>query len=259
MPLDYEALKAHIDDQLIKPFYRKRTEKLAELKLDLILKRKNPYLFKAKNLQTAGEMASEILNAHLSSQEETIFGNLLEELAIHINFSVYGGSKAEENVWKSIDLIFDRDGKRYLVGIKSGPNWGNADQQAAMRSNFKKARAQVLASGWSGEIVCVNGVMYGQDASPLKQDKDPEKVFFKYCGQDFWSLISGDDNLYKTIIKPLDKKAKERDDEFRKLVTTTTNRLTRELLERFSKNDELDWDSIVDFVSKRKRTEKPEF
>lgn len=101
-------------------FHQKRIESLGKLKLLHILKRKNPYLFRAKHLYTAAQIVQGLLDAHISSNEETIFGDWLEGLAIFINHQVYGG-------WKSgitgIDLEFDKNGIRYLVTIKSGLNW----------------------------------------------------------------------------------------------------------------------------------------
>lgn len=195
-------------------------------------------------------MANQILSAHLSSQEETIFGNLMENLAIHICSGVYGGYKPEEKIWKSIDLIFDLEGTRFLVGIKSGPNWGNADQIAAMKRNFKIARQKVHSSGWAGEIVCVNGVMYGKDNNPFKEDtSDPERSYYKLCGQEFWSHISGDDNLYTRIIAPLGETARSRDEHFQSLCVKAENRLTAEILDRFCENDEVQWEKMVEYVS----------
>lgn len=137
--IDYKKLDSFIASDVVTPFYEKRIEKLKSIKLKDVMSRKNPYLFKAKNIQTAGDLVNDILNAFLSSQEETIFGDLLENLAININHSVFGGKKAEENKFKSVDLIFQRDKKMYVVGIKSGPNWGNADQVSTMRKNLKEA------------------------------------------------------------------------------------------------------------------------
>jgi hypothetical protein len=37
------------------------------------LKRKNPYLFKAKNILTAQDLVKNLLDAYLQSQEETTF------------------------------------------------------------------------------------------------------------------------------------------------------------------------------------------
>ncbi|MFA5309068.1 MAG: PmeII family type II restriction endonuclease [Dehalococcoidales bacterium] len=70
-------------------FHNGRLESLNGLKLNNVLKRKNPYLFKAKNILLAQELVKIIMDAYLSSQEETIFGNFLEELAIFVNEKVY--------------------------------------------------------------------------------------------------------------------------------------------------------------------------
>ncbi|MDR2772116.1 MAG: cytosolic protein [Elusimicrobiota bacterium] len=250
--LNYNKLKKFIEEFVVIPFYDKRTEKLKELSLNDILSRKNPYLFRAKNIQTAGELADDILNAHLSSQEETIFGNLLEELAIHINSDIFGGKKAEEGKFKSIDLIFEKDNKKYLVGIKSGPHWGNADQLRIMQQSFIDARKILKNEGWKKEIVCINGCIYGKDNKPFKQDKnDDRKNYYKYCGQEFWKFISGDNNLYKTIIEPLGNEVKQRDEKFKELYVKVANKLTKDLLDNFTNDNAIDWEKILEFVSKK--------
>jgi endonuclease III-like uncharacterized protein len=66
----------------ISVFHNKRIDSLDSLKLTRVLKRKNPYLFKAKYLLTADEIVKKIVEAHISSHEETIFGDWLEGLAI---------------------------------------------------------------------------------------------------------------------------------------------------------------------------------
>ena len=75
-------------------FHNGRLESLKKLKLNDILKRKNPYLFKAKNILDAHDLVKILLDAYLSSQEETIFGNFLEGLAIFINEKAYNGWKS---------------------------------------------------------------------------------------------------------------------------------------------------------------------
>jgi hypothetical protein len=70
----------------ISTFHTKRLQNLEELKLSTILKRKNPYLFKAKNVLTAQDLVKILLDAHLSSQEETIFGEFLVYCPL-INFT----------------------------------------------------------------------------------------------------------------------------------------------------------------------------
>ena len=249
--LNYERLNTFIASDVIKPFYEIRLNRLESAKLSTISKRKNPYLFKAKNIETAGDLAKSILDAFLSSQEETIFGDLMENLAIHVCHEVFGGKKAEEGKYRSVDLIFDRDKKTYIVGIKSGPNWGNSDQVNTMRRNLKVAKKLLRAGLGKNNIVSVNGCIYGRDNSPHKVNKDPDLSYYKICGQSFWKLISGDDQLYKKIIQPLDKEAKKRDGVFKELYVKKINEMTKDVIELFYAKDNLDWDKIIDYVSKK--------
>lgn len=184
--------KLNLDDVLkyvennICIFHQKRIQSLDNLKLSKVLKRKNPYLFKAKNVLTAGEIVKGIVDAHISSNEETIFGDWLEGLAIFINSKTYNGAKSGII---GIDLEFDNNNIRYIVTIKSGPNWGNAGQITKMRGDFKTAIKTLRTSNSQLHIIAVNGCCYGRDNNPDKGD------YFKYCGQAFWTFISGDENL----------------------------------------------------------------
>lgn len=249
--LDYEKLYKFIASDVIRPFYDIRLTRLEFAKLSIIAKRKNPYLFKAKNIETAGDLAKNILDAFLSSQEETIFGDLMEKLAIHVCHEIFNGSKAEEGKYPSVDLIFDREGKTYIVGIKSGPNWGNSDQVTTMKRNLRLAKKLVRAKLGKKDIVSVNGCIYGRDDNPHKVNKNPELSYYKICGQAFWELVSGDDQLYKKIIQPLDKEAKKRDDTFKNLYVKKINEMTKDIVERFYTKDNLDWYKVIDYVSKK--------
>lgn len=71
--LNFKDIYEYVENN-IGVFHDKRLKSLEKLKLDKILKRKNPYLFKAKNILTAQDLVKVILDAYLSSQEETIFG-----------------------------------------------------------------------------------------------------------------------------------------------------------------------------------------
>ena len=114
--LNLESIEKYVEEN-ISEFHNKRLKSLETLKLDKILSRKNPYLFKAKNVLTSEKIVRSILDAHISSNEETIFGDWLEGLAIYINSLTFRG-------WKSgiqgIDLEFDTKKRRYIVTIKSG-------------------------------------------------------------------------------------------------------------------------------------------
>lgn len=251
--LNNEELQSFITEGVITPFYQIRLQKLSELTFNGIMKRKNPYLFKAKNIQTAEELVRYILDAFLSSQEETIFGDLMEELAIHVCSKVYRGYKAEQGKYRSIDLIFERERKTYIVGIKSGPNWGNSDQIGRMKGNFKQAKKILKSEGISTKIISVNGCIYGKDNRPHKVDsRDRQKSYYKFCGQEFWELITGDSKFYQQIVTPIDKEAKKRDEDFRNTYNAKINELTKEFSENYLTGDgHINWEKLVDFVSKK--------
>lgn len=224
-------------EQNIGTFHQKRIQSLDRLELSQVLKRKNPYLFKAKNVLTAEQIIKGLVDAHISSNEETIFGDWLEGLAIFINGKVYDGRKSGIT---GIDLEFDSNGTRNIVTIKSGPNWGNSSQIKKMISDFKIAKKTLRTSNSQLSIFSVNGCCYGRNNKPDKGD------YFKYCGQRFWEFISGDNDLFTEIIEPLGHKAQEKNDKFVESYSQMINKFTKEFANIFCKDSgEIDWDKLV--------------
>lgn len=240
--LDIQKVVKYVEDN-IAAFHIKRIENINKLKLSQVLKRKNPYLFKAKYMQTSEQIIRGIVDAHISSNEETIFGNWLEGLAIFINNEVYGGYKSGIT---GIDLEFNKDNIRYIVTIKSGSNWGNSSQIKKMLSDFKTAKKILRTSNSQINVVAINGCCYGIDRNPDKGE------YFKYCGQEFWHFISGEENLYIELIEPLGYKAREKNDDFMLSYTQMINKFTREFSNSFcKKNGDIDWKKLVEFNSKK--------
>lgn len=238
--LNLKDVVKYVEDN-IGTFHQKRIAGLQDLKLKRVLSKKNPYLFKAKYVLTAQDIIKSLTDAFISSQEETIFGDWLEGLAIFINGKVYNGRKSGIT---GIDLEFDKDNTRYIVTIKSGPNWGNSSQIGKMVADFKTAKKTLRTSNSQLNIVAVNGCCYGRDNKPDKGN------YFKYCGQKFWEFISGDTELYTKIIEPLGHQAKERNDDFMQSYAQMINKFTKEFADTFCKNDgSIDWDKLVRFNS----------
>lgn len=238
--LNLKDLSQYVEKN-IGTFHEKRIQSIDSLKLSKVLKRKNPYLFKAKYALTAEKIIRGIVDAHISSSEEGIFGDWLEGLAIFINEKVYGGKKSGI---LGIDLEFDKDNIRYIVNIKSGLNWGNSSQIKKMISDFNTAKKTLRTSNSKLNIVAINGCCYGRDNQPDKGE------YFKYCGQSFWEFLSGNENLYTEIIEPLGHKAKEKNDNFVNSYSRLINKFTREFSIEFCKdNGEIDWEKLVKFNS----------
>jgi len=237
-PLDLNTVQAYVAAH-IGDFHQRRLESLQRLRLRRILKRKNPYLFRAKHILTAEALVRSILDAHLSSQEETLFGEFLEGLAIFVCAQAYGGHKSTA---EGIDLEFQKDAVYYIVSIKSGPNWGNSSQINRMRRNFQQAQRRLRQNPDISQVVAVNGCAYGQDNHPDKGD------YLKLCGQRFWEFISGNDRLYLDIIEPLGHQAREHNAAFRQAYAALVNRLTQELLNDFcTPEGMIDWEKLVIF------------
>ncbi|MBC8183314.1 cytosolic protein [candidate division KSB1 bacterium] len=245
--LKINDVKKYVESN-ISTFHSKRLQNLEKLKLTKILKRKNPYLFKAKNILTAHDLVKTLLDAHLSSQEETIFGDFLEGLAIFINNKVYNGRKSGIT---GIDLEFDLNNARYTVSIKSGPNWGNDSQIKKMIDNFNTARKTLKTTGTKINVIAVNGCCYGRTLPRFQYKAKGD--YYKYCGQQFWELISGNENLYIDIIEPLGHKAKEKTEEFVISYSQIINKFTQEFSKDFCDDGIINWEKFVAFNSSKKK------
>lgn len=242
--LNLTDVRQYVEDN-IGFFHQKRIEKLDSLKLKDVLKKKNPYLFKAKNIQKASDLVQAIVDAFLSSSEEGIFGDWLEGLAIFVNKKVYDGRKSGI---PGVDLEFEKEGIRFIVSIKSGPNWGNHSQIKKMIDNFNSARKVLRTSGSNINVIAVNGCCYGKTTT--KNQYQAKGDYYKFCGQAFWEFISGNKELYKQIVEPLGYKAKEKNEEFAKSYAQKINMFTRDFINNFcSENGDIDWDRLVDFNS----------
>jgi hypothetical protein len=106
-------------------FNAERLKYLQSLTLSDLLSNENPYIFKVWNIQLISSFIRRIIDDCLSSQENSFLDNFLIELAIFINENTYNGWKSSS---QGIDLEFIKDNIRYIVTIKSGPNWGNSRQ-----------------------------------------------------------------------------------------------------------------------------------
>ncbi len=227
-------------NQHIGDFHESRINRVKKIKLSEVLHKKNPYLFKAKNILTAEKLIQSLLQAYLSSSEEELFGDFLEELAIFIAGKTLHGRKSPGT---GIDLEFTKSGVVYLLSIKSGVNWGNSSQYAALRDRFKKA-VQVLKQSKSVKSVQpVLASCYGKRRTVNNGE------YLRICGQEFWNFISGNPNLYTEIIEPLGHQAKQHNQRYEEELAVVINKFTSEFSTQFCQDGRIDWNELVRFNS----------
>src|SRR3989338_898449 len=224
-------------------FHDSRINCLQNTDLKDLLKRKNPYLFRAKNILTAQELVSAFLEARLSSSEEEIFGRFLEDLAIFVAHKFLNATKSAT---QGIDFEYTTGNIRYLFIIKSGLNWGNSSQWKALERDVSTAIKILHQSRSIKHVQPFLGVCYGNAKTTTKKG-----AIKQICGQAFWAMISGNTELYKEIIIPLGHNAKERNEEFNKRKAEIINVFTREVLNNYcDSSGKLDWKKIVELSSK---------
>lgn len=226
--------------QEVDNFLDARLQTLDKMRLKDILS-KNPYLFRAKNLAGIEDLIESMIEARLSSSEEKKFGDFLERLAIFVASQTANGRKSSA---RGIDLEFERDHTRYLIAIKSGPNWGNSSQYQSLETNFKQA-VVVQKQAHSGFIIQpVLGICYGK--SPTVDNG----IYIRIAGQNFWEFLSGQSNLYETIMTLIGQRTDLFQRNFLVKRTELKNRLIQEFIENFADQDaSIDWLKVIRFNS----------
>ncbi|MDI6754288.1 MAG: PmeII family type II restriction endonuclease [Thermodesulfobacteriota bacterium] len=238
-PLNLDEVYEYVNENII-DFHQRKVKSLEELRLEKLLT-KNPYLFKAKNITTASELITNLLEAFLSSSEEKLFGDFLEGLAGFIAQKTCGGHKSTAS---GVDLEFLYKKIHYVVSVKSGTNWGNSSQQDKLEQDLKKAVARVKQLKHGANIQPVLGICYGKTKTSYVRG------YLKVVGQNFWYLISGNKNLYTDLIEPIGHRAKEHNENFLCERGRVINLFTRQFIDEFcDATGAINWMKLVEFNS----------
>lgn len=222
-------------------FYVTLIEKIDGLDITNVMKRKNPYLYRAKAMENASEIVESVLNAFVSSSEETIFGNcFFEPVAI----AASGGKKA---LAEGIDIMIQDDASNtiYAIAVKSGPSVFNADSKKRQEQNF--IAASKLAQQIKARYEAYIGYCYGK-----KNDsgKGKPKIYQELAGKRFWAEITGDEDFYLKIIKFMGTLPEQYVVSYRESYNKAFNRLVREFSTEFCTPDgRIDWEKLVAFNS----------
>ena len=237
--LNLDAVREYVNENIV-DFHQHKIKSLEELRLEKLLT-KNPYLFRAKNITTAGELITNLLEAFLSSSEEKLFGDFLEGLAVFVAQKTCSGHKSTA---PGVDLEFFNKNVHYVVSVKSGPNWGNSSQQTKLEQDLKNAVARVKQLKRGVNVQPVLGICYGKTKTSYIRG------YLKVVGQNFWYLISENKHLYTDIIEPIGHRAKEHNENFMRERSRVVNLFTKQFVDRFcDATGVIDWARLVEFNS----------
>lgn len=182
----------------LEEFYSALIAKVDQLNIKSIMKRKNPYLFRAKAMNGAAQIVDAILAAFVSSSEETIFGNVFfEPIAT-------AASQGQKALAEGVDIMVERDNTIYAIAVKSGTSVFNASSKKKQEQNFMAA--QKLAQQVHKRFVPIIGYSYGKKKV---SDRGVPKFYQELAGQDFWTELTGDDQFYIKLIRYMGNPAGE--------------------------------------------------
>ena len=225
----------------LETFYNSLIDKIDGLDIVKIMKRKNPYLYRAKAMENASEIVENVLNAFVSSSEETIFGNcFFEPLAI----AASGGNKA---LAEGVDIMVEHKDTNtiFAVAVKSGTSVFNADSKKRQEQNF--IAASKLAQQAKARYEAYIGYAYGK-----KKDsgRGKPKFYQELAGKAFWTELTGDEEFYLKIIRFMGDLPEQYVAQFKDSYNRAANRLVREFSNQFCADDgSIDWEKLVEFNS----------
>lgn len=227
-------------EQSLNDFYQSRLQRLDKLKLKTILRRKNPYLFKALNTEKASELIEQILYAYISSSDETIFGDKFFE---PIAKKVSGGTVSPS---EGVDVAVETKDRYSAYAVKSGPNPFNSSAKKRQNDEFTslKGRLQKLRKQYDPVLA----YSYGRTIKPPGKNK----IYREVAGQAFWEELTGDPDFYLKIIRLMGDIPRKHMEKYKPQLEAAMNRFTHDFTEDFChKSGEIDWEKLVKFVSEK--------
>ncbi len=251
MAIDVGLLERKIAE-LLDIFYEKRTTALNELQLIDTLKRKNPYLFRAMGVAAADDIVEEVLRAHVSSSDETKFGNdFFEPLVRWAAEQANPGASVVVSDGEGVDITIYDDRSITPIAVKSGVNVFNSSSKKKQGENFESLRKRLNKMKLHFDPVV--GYCYGKK----KQSAKSTVNFKELAGQDFWAFLTNDHDFYLKVVRLMRDKPLQHRVDFMNAFDKAKNRLSKEFLNSFSDDSgAIDWDKLLMFNSGQQQKDK---
>lgn len=234
-PLLLEDIQTYIDEN-IGGFYLQNTDVITKLTFDDLISN-IPRLSQIINSTCASKIVKQSLEIFLSASEEKLLEVFLKGLAVFVADKTMDEYQSND---PGIDLEFETNGIYYLVAIPTHANWGRLDQQARLAMDFENAEKRLGLSTYSKRLRKVLGFCYGNAPTTL------DAGYIRVEGQNFWALISGNENLYLEIIKTIAHQSKKYDGVYLFERDKKINLLTHKFIQEFCDSTGLiDWSKVL--------------
>ncbi len=225
----------------LKEFHETRLQKAQDLKMLPLIRRKNPYLYRALGYEVAATLMTSLLESHLKESDETIFGNaFFEPLAL-----LASGGRAAES--QGVDVVVATDSKYLAIAVKSGPNIFNASQKRRQNTEFNALRSRLQKTLKEFDPLVGHG--YGRTVSGPNATKN----YRDSSGQVFWEELTGDPDFYLKLIRLMHNEPLKYKEEFDREWAAIINRLTQEFSKAFCLPDgHIAWERLVEDISAKR-------
>ena len=222
-------------------FYTALINKMDTLNIRGVMRKKNPYLFRAKAMNGASQIVDAILSAFVSSSEETIFGNVFfEPIAT-------ASSRGKKALAEGIDIMVEDENTIYAIAVKSGPSVFNSSSRKRQEQNF--IAASKLAQQVQKRFEPIIGYSYGRKRAP---SKGLPKMYSELAGQEFWEKLTGDSEFYMKLIQYMGQLPEKYVENFDISYQKAANRLVKDFTNQFCKDDgSIDWETLVKYNSSK--------
>lgn len=210
----------------------KRNIKRVPLDFPSLLLVSNPFRFrKDMNFE---ELVELVLERHKEKSEHTILGDLLESVAIKMNYLIYGGIKSKE-----VDVDLEITQKEEYYGIKNSPYWGNANQLRAVSQTFTKMKML----GKKFAILCLYG----------RSKKRRKETFPQFGGQESWYQITGDNEAYQKVWMAFDNNKEQYRQFVHDIYLCDKNRAVEWIKENFQTGNQINFYKINEYISSKNK------
>ncbi len=246
--IDSKDLEKKIGE-LLTNFYARRIQALGSLQLGKTLKRKNPYLYKAIGTVDATEIVEELLRAHISSSDETLFGNeFFEPLAKWVAKAANPSYNVAISHGEGIDITIETETVIMGVAVKSGTSVFNAQSKRKQALDFHALRRRLQKATQRFDPIVT--YCYGRKQQRAKSTTE----FQEMAGQATWELLTGESDFYLRVIHLMQERPAEHRPIFQAEFDKAKNRFARDLLLDFSTQDgSINWDKLARYNSSKEQ------